>query len=63
MASMIAQRAMGVQVRPAVRAAPRAIPALKAMPLKPAAKQVSARKVFEGLVVGTPHCCASTPSY
>lgn len=42
MAAMIAQRAMGVQAKPAARTAPRAIPALKSMPLRPAAKQVGA---------------------
>jgi hypothetical protein len=40
MASMIAQRPLGVQLRAAPRAVPRAIPALKAMPVRPAAKTV-----------------------
>lgn len=40
MASLSMQRAVGVQPRAAARLAPRAIPALKGLPLRPAAKQV-----------------------
>lgn len=40
MASMIAQRCAGVQLKATPRVAPRAIPALRALPVKPGAKQV-----------------------